>query len=211
MKPQSYYPDLKIPFRHLERNGHVQVSCSSIEDPVRTGFDSMAGIKFDINLSRGYPMMHVQIEDFEGFGYRTFFGWIQLITRKEYDSYEDHAEPVVRSMSVDLPPSMQNLDLPFAAYGYFPQFFDAPCLNLYHHIKLEWVADTFLTTVPGRSRNEEITRLLGFRWGYIEYHTNENKPVILPVEATGEAVWNAHLTFLSSRFPDWRFRKVEFV
>ena len=33
------------------------------------------------------------------------------------------------------------------------------------HARLLWTADTFLTTVPARSREEGIAWLLGFRWG----------------------------------------------
>jgi len=73
---------------------------------------------------------------------------------------------------------------------------------------LEWVADTFLTTVPLRSRDEEISWLLGFRWGYIEYDTPEQRPVILlPLEITEERDWNAHLSFLADQFPSWQFGK----
>jgi len=48
--------------------------------------------------------------------------------------------------------------------------------------------------------------LLGFRWGYVEYDTPEQRPVsLLPLEVTGAQVWNALLSFLRKEFPKWRF------
>jgi len=213
MEPLTHHPEVMIPFRHKERNGRVVVSYGRIEDPVQAGFDSLGirirdGLSFDINISLGYSMMYARIESYEGFGIRTFCGWVQVITRREYDSYEDEAEPIEQSVSVDLPPSLQNLDLPFAAYGNLPQLFDAPCRNLGQHPKLECVADTFLTTVPLRSRDEEITRLLGFRWGYIEYDASAHKPaMVLPLVTTGEKEWNSHISLWAGQYPGWRFGK----
>jgi len=206
MEPLSPRLETIIPFHHQGRSGYVVVSYGKIEDPVRAGFDSLPGLSFDIDRSLGYPMMHARIETYEGSGYRTFCGWIQVVTREEYDSYENGTQPAERSVSVDLPPSLQDLEVPFAACGNLPQLFDAPCLNLGSHARLEWIADTFLTTVPLRSRDEPITPLVGFRWGYIEYDTPEERPVaLLPLEVTEEREWKAHLPILMDRFPAWRF------
>lgn len=189
-------------------DGRVVVLYGRIEDPVDAGFDSLPGLGFDINLSKGYPMMHARIDAYEGSGYRTFCGWVQVITRKEYDSYEAEAELIKQSTSVDVPPPLLNLDFPFVAWGNLPQLFDAPCRNLHHHAKMEWVADTFLTTIPLRSRNEVIERLLGFRWGYTEYDASADKPVVVqPLVITGEREWNSHIRFLTTHYPGWRFGK----
>jgi hypothetical protein len=89
-----------------------------------------------------------------------------------------------------------------------PSFFDAPCLNLGNNAELTWVADTFLVTVPVRSRQEEISWLLGFRWGYQEYDNPEENPVtVLPLEVTDGDVWNSHLSFLRGELEDWRFKE----
>jgi len=88
--------------------------------------------------------------------------------------------------------------------------FDAPCRNLGDNYELKWIADTFLTTVPLRARDERIRRLLGFRWGYREYDEGAKKPLaILPLEVTGVDVWNDHLPLLEGLFSEWRFSRAQ--
>jgi len=128
MEPLSHHPEVTIPFRHRERSGSVVVSYGRVEDPVSVGFDSLAALSFnslaalgfDINLTRGYPMMHARINTYEGFGYRTICGWIQVVSDRFYNSYEDKIEPVEQSVSVDRYQSIQNLEMPFFAYGNLP-------------------------------------------------------------------------------------------
>lgn len=197
----------RIPFSLNGRRGTVTVSYGRNEDPVQAGFDIIPGLGFDIALSRGYPAIQAVISDYQGSGYRTFCGWLQVVTATYYDSYDTRQAPADTSVSVDAAPSMQGLGSPFmVGFGNLPQFFDAPCKNLYQHAQVRWVADTFLTTVPMRSREEEIIRLLGFRWGYVEYDTPEQRPVsLLPLEVTEAQAWNALLLFLRKEFPKWRF------
>jgi hypothetical protein len=97
--------------------------------------------------------------------------------------------------------------MPFVTLGNLPSFFDAPCCNLGDSTELTWIADTFLTTVPVRStQNERISRLLGFRWGYQEYDNPTERPVtLLPLEITDAQTWKDHLPFLRQEFDDWRF------
>jgi putative transposase len=204
----SPFPGVRksIPFSLNDRRGSVTVSYGKNEDPILAGFDSIPGLTIDIALSRGYPVVHAVIDAYQGSGYRTFCGWLQIVTRTLYDSYDTGQTPVESSASADVAPSMDDLGSPFASFGNLPQFFDAPCRNLYGHAQLRWVADTFLTTVPKRSRDEEISRLLGFRWGYVEYDTPEQRPVsLLPLEVTEAQAWNALLPFLRKEFPKWRF------
>ncbi|MBN2075193.1 MAG: hypothetical protein JW762_06555 [Dehalococcoidales bacterium] len=216
METTSHESIIKIPFYHNDRKGLAMVSYGRNEDPVQAGFDNLAELSndsltalgFDINLTIGYPTMQAWIENYEGTGYRTILGWIQVVTDKYCDSYGSENDPVELEVSVDRLQPFQNLELPFFAYGNLPQAFDAPCLNLTQHTQLKWIADTFLTTVPVRSRDEEISWLLGFRWGYIEYDTQEERPVVLlPLEITHEGDWNAHLPLLRDQFPNWRFGK----
>jgi hypothetical protein len=101
-------------------------------------------------------------------------------------------------VSADVAPSFHEADAPFSSYGYLPQLFDAPCLNLGNYVELSWTADTFLTTVPVRSRDEEISWLLGFRGGYVENDILDEKPTLLPLEVTDGQVWNKHLAYYGS-------------
>ena len=196
----------RIPFSLNGRGGSMTVSYGRNEDPVSAGFDIIPGLGFDIGLSRGYPALQAVIDTYHGSGYRTFCGWLQVVTGAYYDSSDTGQAPVETSVFADTAPSMKDLESPFISFGNLPQFFDAPCKNLYGHAQLRWVADTFLTTVPKRSRDEEICRVLGFRWGYVEYDTPEQRPVsLLPLEVTAAQAWNGLLPFLKEKFPKWRF------
>jgi hypothetical protein len=202
------FPGVKkrIPFTLNDRSGSVTVSYGRNEDPVSAGFDSIPNLGIDIALSVGYPVIQAAIDAYDGSGYRTLCGWIQVITNTYYDSYDAGKVPAGTLASADLLPSMRDLESPFASFGNLPQLFDAPCRNLSGHAQLRWVADTFLTTVPMRSREEQICRLLGFRWGYTEYDTPEVRPAsLLPLEVTGAEAWNDLLPFLKTKFPKWRF------
>lgn len=111
-------------------------------------------------------------------------------------------------VSADVAPSFHEADAPFSSYGYLPQLFDAPCLNLGNYVELSWTADTFLTTVPVRSRDEEISWLLGFRGGYVENDILDEKPTLLPLEVTDGQVWNKHLAYLRKQYSNWIFKNV---
>jgi hypothetical protein len=200
----------KIPFVLAGRSGHVAVCYGPNDDPVKAGFDHIPGIHFPLDLCLGYPVMQVEIESYAGFGYRTLCGWIQIVTREERSVTAD-GEPtdVRRNCSIDVIPSMRGLEIPFATFGNLPSFLDAPCHNLGDSTELTWIADTFLTTVPVRSsQKEEISRLLGFRWGYREYDNPKERPVtLLPLQVTDAQAWNDHLSFLRQEFADWRFKE----
>ncbi|MFB3923932.1 MAG: hypothetical protein ACE145_19595 [Terriglobia bacterium] len=206
------FPGIKerIPFSLNGRSGNVTISYGRNGDPASAGFDIIPGLKLDIAVCRGYPAIHAVIDTYHGSGYRTFCGWLQVVTDMYYNSYDAAQAPVETAVFADMAPSMEDLGGPFTSFGNLPQFFDAPCKNLYGHAKLRWVADTFLTTVPMRSKAEEISRLLGFRWGYVEYDTPEQRPVsVLPLEVTDIQVWNGFLPFLRKKFPAWRFANAE--
>ena len=199
-----------IPFNLNGHNGEVSVYYGKNDDPVKAGFDILSGLNFDINLCRGFPVMYAKIENYEGSGYRMFCGWIQIVTNEFFKSYDEENTKGKKFVSVDVAPSMRDSDIPFASFGHLPQFFDAPCHNLGGHAKLRWVADTFLATVPLRSSKEEISWLLGFRWGYIEHDKPQQRPtVLLPLEVTEEDVWNSHLPFLKKEFKTWKFRRAQ--
>ncbi|MBN1400321.1 MAG: hypothetical protein JXA74_05770 [Anaerolineae bacterium] len=208
MNPWSLYerPAALIPFALAGRAGQVAVYYGANDDPVRAGFDALAGLKFDIELSRGYPVVHARIERYAGSGYRAWCGWIQIITSVYADSHDPATARIAPATFVDLAPSLEEVGIPFCSLGYLPQLFDAPCLNLGAHAELRWTADTFLTTVPARSRDEEIARLLGFRWGYTESNVPGQSPALLPLQVTDAGAWNAHLPYLRRTYSAWRFR-----
>ncbi|MBN1933867.1 MAG: hypothetical protein JW934_04335 [Anaerolineae bacterium] len=195
-----------IPFTLKDRSGQVTVRYGANTDPVKAGFDALPAFALDLKETLGYPCVHAIIEQYAGSGYRALCGWIQIVRDDWYDDVTEDAPPVKHAISIDLAPALASLNLPYACMGILPQFFDAPCKNIAQHAKLVWVADTFLTTVPIRSRQEPIRCLLGFQWGYIEYAKHLNRPVeILPLQVSDTRAWAHHLAFLRQHFPDWRF------
>jgi hypothetical protein len=195
-----------IPFTLKGYNGKVAVYYGVNDDPIRVGFDSLTGLNFDIDQCRGYPVIHARIESYDGSGYRMLCGWIQIVTSVYLDSHDRENAHEKTFVSIDVAPSLDEANIPFASFGISPQLFDAPCLNLGNYAELRWTADTFLTTMPIRSRNEEISRLLGFRWGYTETNIPDQAPRLLPLEVTDTQVWNSHVPFLQKQYSDWRFR-----
>ena len=198
-----------IPFNLKGYNGKVAVYYGVNDDPVRVGFDSLTGLNFDIDLCRGYPVIHARIESYEGSGYRMLCGWIQIVTSVYLDSHDREKAHKTTFVSIDVAPSLDEASIPFAAFGISPQLFDAPCLNLGKHAELSWTADTFLTTIPIRSRNEEISWLLGFRWGYNENDIPDEEPKLLPLAVTDAQVWNTNLPYLQVQYGDWMFKRAQ--
>lgn len=140
---------------------------------------------------------------YDGAGYRGLCAWIQVVTGERFRAGSETADI---TMDVDKLPSLGGMSMPFAAFGYLPAWFDAPCRNLNGYERLRWRADTFLTTLPTRSKDESIQRLGGFRWGYVEYDPATHRPVsLLPLEVTGADAWNGLLPFLRKASPGWRF------
>ena len=198
-----------IPFTLHDRRGRVAVTYGPNHDPVQAGFDALPGIPFDLDLCLGYPVMQAQIESYAGSGYRTLCGWIQIVTRECYGREDAERTNLLCSRSIDLIPAMYGAGVPWVVHGNLPAIFDAPCLNLGDNVELTWIADTFLTTVPLRSREAEIEWLLGFRWGYREYDPASGKPVeLLPLQITEGQAWNQHLDFLGREFGTWTFGQV---
>jgi hypothetical protein len=191
-----------IPFTHFGQRGTVAVTYGATDDPRVSGFDIIPGMRFDVAQCRGYPTMGAVIERYEGEGYRTICGWIQIVTGVRTGG----GKPSETSISVDTLPAMGEIPVPFASMGNLPQMFDAPCHNLNGYDHLHWTADTFLATLPIRSRAEDIHRLLGFRWGYTENADPAHHPVArLPFAVTGPDAWNTILPTLRKDYPTWRF------
>jgi hypothetical protein len=184
-------PTLEIPFHLRGYDGSVAVYYGVNRDPHLTGFD-LLNLSFDLALTIGYPTLRATI-DYDGPGYRAYMGWVQLITNR--DPATGAAE-----VGVDLSPIHEDLESPFAEYGAPPTFFDAPA-NPDHETE-DWIADTFLAVCPDIARTRRVAALLGFRWGYA---LRERHPTPLPLERTGVAVWDQHLSVLRERFPSWEF------
>lgn len=198
-------PSAEIPFTLRDYPGILRVYYGVNTDAVKAGFDFLGGLNFNPDFCKGYPVVHARIEDYAGSGYRTVCAWIQVVTRVDIDSHDAAANAVITA-SLDIAPAFEGLGLPFVCLGNLPQFFDAPCHNLNASAELRWTADTFLTTMPMRSRDEAIQCLASFRWGYDENDLPGTLPVQHPLEVTSGDAWNHHLPFLRGEFPGWTFQ-----
>ena len=194
-----------IPFTLRGYNGNVVVYYGVNDDPVKAGMDSIPGLNQVLDLTYGYPVIHARIQEYAGSGYRTFCGWLQIITSAYFDSQDGKLIQTNKVFSVDIAPTFGEADVPFFSSGFMPELFDAPCLNLGNHTELHWTADAFLVSIPIKSREEGITRLLGFRWGYRENNIPDQKPEPFPLEITDAQTWTDHLPFLQKQYPKWKF------
>lgn len=193
----------RVPFVLNHKPGILEVEYEANQSAAKSGFDLFAGNKFDVEMCVGYPTMRARVESYEGVGYATACAWIQIVIRREFASLEA-VEPAAIVPSVDTHPTLEELGVPFFAYGFPAEIFDAPCNNLNGLAKLEWIADTFLVTLPSRANEYTISRVVGFRWGYTEYDINEKRQVeISPLVVTDPAAWNQYLPLLQSQYVQW--------
>jgi hypothetical protein len=198
-----------IPFELNRKPGVLKVCYEVNRSITESGFDLFAGGGFDVSMCLGYPTMRARIDSYEGTGYYTACAWIQIVIRREFTSLEA-AEPAAIVPSVDTHPTLAALGVPFFALGFPAEIFDAPCNNLNGLGKLVWVADTFLTTLPDRANDYAISRVAGFRWGYVEYDLAGKRQVeSSPLVVTDVSAWKQHLPLLRSQFGKWQYREAE--
>ncbi len=194
-----------IPFVLNGKPGELEVCYETNRSLTASGFDLLAGCGFDVNLCLGYPTMRAYVRHYEGTGYYTASAWIQIITRREFASVEAET-PAAIVASVDVNDTLGELGVPFFAMGYPAEIYDAPCNNLGDCGKLEWLADTFLVTMPSRINDNTIAPLAGFRWGYTEYDLNGKRHVeIHPLVVPEISQWQHHLPLLRSECGNWTF------
>lgn len=199
-------PIARIPIILNGRTGKVEIFYGCSNDPLEAGFDILPDLIFDINLSKGYPVLYARIAEYSGSGYRTYCGWIQVVTN-EYLTQTDTGNFVSsRIKEVDISPAMRQARMPFCCVGNLPQFYDAPCCNLGNHHHQKWIANTFLTTVPSRSLAQPISSILSFRWGYAEdIELDKTKVSILPFEIMDSTTWNETVLLLRTKYKAWNF------
>jgi len=195
----------QIPFCLNDKKGIVEVCYEKNNSVHKSGFDLLSGLNFNAEMCIGYPTMRASIKSYEGTGYYTACAWIQIITDRFFSLVKDTSPKEIVS-EVDVSNNMRKREVPFFSYGYPAEIYDAPCNNLGKYARLEWIADTFLVTLPSRMNNDIISYLVGFRWGYEESEIETNRHVkILPLEVTDSTVWNGHLAMLRDNFPNWNF------
>jgi hypothetical protein len=194
-----------IPFELNGKSGVLEVACEPNRSITGSGFDLLAGCGFDVNMCLGYPTMRAYVRSYEGAGYYTASAWIQVITRREFASL-DAVEPTAVVATVDAHDLLAELGVPFFAMGYPAEIYDAPCNNLGPWARLQWLADTFLVTMPSRINDHTIAPVAAFRWGYTEYDLDGRRHVeVHPLAVPDDSQWQSHLPLLRRECGNWTF------
>ncbi len=187
-----------IPFTLNDRNGCIEVAYKENTDIAESGFDMFSPEAFDPKIALGYPTMHARVSRYEGTGYRTASGWIQILHCRYYQTVSDTV-PTASDACIDF-------GNPFFAYGYPSEIYDAPANNLGSYAKMEWVADTFLVPFPARWNNHTISFLCGFRWGYDdELEDGRHRVRLHDLQVLDKNAWAGVLPLLREKCPEHRF------
>jgi len=155
-----------VPFVFHGKENAVTVDYGPIPN-VRTPGFHVLNLPFDPGACIGYPMLHARFERLNLTGYERYCGWIQFIRREEYSDV-DAPSPAHILYELDVPEDLLALGLPYFAFGYPAELFDAPCRNLRQSQKLVWTACTYLVDIPSRINSYQLSFLAGFSWGYTE-------------------------------------------
>lgn len=175
-----------IPFVFHSKKNRIAVDYSEIADAHEAGFHIL-NLPFASEACKGYPMIHAYFKDLNLKGYERYCGWIQIIRREEFHHISDTAPSNVL-YELDVPEEILERDLPYFAYGYPPELFDAPCRNLRSCEKLIWRAYTYLVDIPTRINGNQLSYLAGFSWGYTENSLDEVS--LLDFYQLTETDWN---------------------
>ena len=194
---------LRIPFEHQNRKGVARFDYRQNPGPAESGLETIPGINFafDLNLCKLYPTILATVEQYKGTGIRCSLAWIQFIRSRHWLRGQEDPQS---GIGVDMAPVF---GVPFYAYGYNPSLYDCPCYNLADdEERLEFAAETFLVTHPGRWNDNTVSFLAGARWGYVEYDADgKRKADILPIRQLNGKAWNAWLSLLSEQYPAWKY------
>jgi hypothetical protein len=181
-----------IPFVFHGKENSITVDYSEIEDAQEAGFHIL-NLPFAPEACKGYPMIHAYFRNLNLQGYERYCGWIQIIRREEYSRMGDPSPSNV-CWEPDVPEDMAQHGLPYFAYGYPPELFDAPCRNLRDCEKLIWRAYTYLVDIPSRINGHQLRFLAGFTWGYTENSCGEVS--MLDFGLLNEADWSSQQVYL---------------
>lgn len=187
-------PTRGVRYDRAGRTGVVRVFYGSTLRSEDSGFPSLMGWKRGPATGVGFPTIKCTVTCDQA-GYWSNLGWIQWVTMDYHGGHKDAA-------LVDRPPSMAQLDLPFATFGYCPTFFDAPAYP--SHPRINWNASLFLCTFPMMTRREPIVPLTGFEWGYRIPHRG-GAVTRLPLRVAKDEDWKRTRTEVARRHRTWTF------
>lgn len=184
-----------IPFVFHGKENTITVDYNEISDAHDAAFHIL-NLPFAPEASKGYPMVHAYFKDLNLQGYERYCGWIQIIRREEFCRINDTAPSNVL-YELDVPEDILEHGLPYFAYGYPPELFDAPCRNLRSSEKLIWRAYTYLVDIPSRINGYQLSFLAGFTWGYTENIRGEVS--VLDFGLLNETDWSNQQAYIQSQ------------
>jgi hypothetical protein len=198
-------PALRVPYLAGPRRGSVRVFCGTVPDLLESGVDALFGDGIHSASSdekarlAGFPALLATVEP-QARGYQNWMGWIQCVGEK------DLAGNVVQRED-DPIWFLKGRDVPYAAVGYAPSFFDAPVRSA--RPEMVWEADLFLCSLPlltdERGRPAKPVRpLLGIRWGF-RIPARGGEPETMAPRMASPQAWASWVPILRQRFPTWPF------
>lgn len=145
-----------IPFRLRGIDGRVTVRYGVNDDPVRWGYPVLQLPWARPELVRGFPVIQATVAH-PAEGYAADMGWLQVVRYEIRDPGGKSAQPC------SVPPQLADLEMPYAAFGVRPTFFDAPSIDAKD---VTWDADTFLVYSPDAVMTRVLRPICMFTWGF---------------------------------------------
>jgi hypothetical protein len=187
-----------IAFRLRGADGQVTVRYGVNEDPIRWGYGMLELAWAHPELVRGFPVIEAMVEH-PAEGYAADMGWLQVVRYESRDPGEEE-----RATIFDVPPQLADIEIPYAAFGVRPTFFDAPSTDAKD---VDFDADTFLVYTPDAVMTRLLRPICAFTWGY---RVREGKVLLHPLRAADVSDWERNLPGLRERFPRWTFEEESF-
>ena len=184
----SQVGELDVQFSWRTEDGIVRASCAPNTDPDRWGCWWPT--------AEGFPVCTATVDHPEH-GYRSMFGWVQLVRSTDNESAGSRFELDPFALFGDAPS-------PYCWYGQHPVLFDAP--SRAERRPLEWEAHSFLATTPldeVMSAPRRVVPLAGFSWGFTD--DGLSSVTLHDLRVLGDDDWARHVDLLRQTYPAWRF------
>ena len=153
----------RIPFTFHGKDCALNVEYTVNPGPEDSGFSILKNLPVDLNRCKGYPMLHLTVEAEKLRGYERLCAFVQILRCRDVTGGEEK-----ESWQLDLMEETERAGLPYFAFGYPAELFDAPAMNLMGD-RLDWQAYTFLVEMPNTRINDgKLGFLCGITWGYAE-------------------------------------------
>ncbi|MDH6707608.1 hypothetical protein P3T27_004345 [Kitasatospora sp. MAA19] len=173
-----------LPFTRDGETGRVTVDLEQVDEPLTVGKHPD---------TRGFPCC-TAVVDYPSRGYRSLFGWVQLVRSTDNSSSGVDFEMDPFALFEDAPS-------PYAFFGVNPTLFDAPSRS--GRPPMAWLAHSFLAWTPLDRAQRQVLPVVGFSWGFDIDATGHI--TFRPAKALTAVEWDGHLPYLSTCHSAWKF------